>query len=498
MALLRFLLALLVAAALAACAGGPGPDGAPATLAERDPDDQRLGAETHPKILEAYGGAYDDPELAAYVTGLGRRIAAVSEQPDAPWTFTVLDTADVNAFALPGGYVYVTRGLVALAQDEAELAGVIGHEIGHVTAGHSGLRQDRSTLASIGLLVGSLGLAVMGVDPTLARVATEGAQIAAGGALASYSRADELAADNLGVRYLARAGYDPYAQADFMERLGAHGALEARIAGRTYDPAATGFFASHPATAERTREAIRVAEAQGAVTTAGADRGRDALLDATDGLVWGPSAATGVVRGRAFVHPAERVALTFPEGFTAETGRSGVTASGPGGARMLLQTDDDPGGPLDEIVTRRWAAAFARQMPTGELQGPNRAEAGGLEAAEALLPVELSGRTYAAHLTAIRHRGRLYRVTALVPRDRPELYEPMREAALGFRTVTAEEAAAARPLRLAVVTVRPGDRVADLAARMPVEALPEARFRLLNGLGPEDGLRPGQRVRVIR
>ncbi len=498
MTAMRLVFCLLAALTLGACAGGTGPDGVRATFAERDPDDAKLGAATHPKVLEEFGGIYRDPALTGYVTGLGARIAAVSEQPEAPWTFTVLDTADVNAFALPGGYVYVTRGLVALAQDEAELAGVIGHEIGHVTAGHSGLRQDRSMIASVGLLVGSLGLAVLGVDPTLARVAAEGAQIAAGGALASYSRADELAADNLGVRYLARAGYDPYAQADFMERLGAHGALEARIAGRDYDPAATGFFASHPATADRTREAIRVAEAQGAVTTAGADRRQDPLLDAIDGLAWGDGAAQGIVRGQRFVHPGDRVAMTFPAGFTVETGADAVRATGPGRARMLLQIDEDPGGSLSEIVERRWATAYARQMPTGELTGPNEARVGGLPAAEALLPVELRGRTYGAHLTAVRRGGSLYRITALVPQERTDLYGPMREAALGFRPMTEAEAATERPLRLVVITARPGDTVARLADGMPGTGLPEARFRLLNGLGPDEEVRPGQRLRVIR
>ncbi|MEL6217187.1 MAG: M48 family metalloprotease [Pseudomonadota bacterium] len=491
----RFLLPLLVVLALAACAGSTGsPEVAPETLAERAPGDAKIGADAHPKVLERYGGVYDNPELTAYVNKIGRRIAVVSEQPTADWTFTVLDTPTVNAFALPGGYVYITRGLVVLAKDEAELAGVIGHEIGHVTAGHGGLRRDRSTAASVGLLLGGLGLAVLGVDPSLAM---QVGQVAAGGALASYSRSDELAADNLGVRYLARAGYDPYAQADFMERLGASSGLDAKIQGASYNPNRVDFFASHPASAERTRQAVAVADAAAPIEAVGADRGRDRFLAVLDGVTWGDSPEQGLVDGQTFTHPVLRFTYEVPDGFRIRNTSGAVLAAGPQNSRMILDTGDDPGGDLTAYIARRWAPALAKDARTGSLQGPQPVDVGDLDAAEAVLPIELKGAVYNALLYAVRHNGRIYRITALVQRGSGLLGE-VRQAARSFNALTAAEAAQIEPKRVRVVRVRPGDTVETLAARMRDETLPEERFRLLNDLDPTEQVSPGDRVKLVR
>ena len=158
--------AVFLAAASAALIGCAQPaSGPPETSTTRSASDQRTGDELHSKLVAQYGGTYTNPALTSYVERVGGRVAAVSEQPGAKWTFTVLDTPVVNAFAIPGGYVYVTRGMVAIANDEAQLAGVLGHEIGHVTAGHSALRQSRTQTAGLGVLAGAIGLAALGIDP---------------------------------------------------------------------------------------------------------------------------------------------------------------------------------------------------------------------------------------------------------------------------------------------------------------------------------------------
>ena len=482
---------------LAGCASPPAPGEVPETSAFRSAAEQRLGDETHPKILARYGGAYEDHAIAGHVTRIGRRIAAVSEQPDARWTFTVLDSPTVNAFALPGGYVYVTRGLVALADDEAELAGVIGHEIGHVTAGHSALRRERGQVAGLGLLLGGLGLAVAGVDPSVARGVLEAGQAAAGGVLASYSRTDELAADSLGVRYIARAGYDPYAQADFLESMSALAALEARLAGQPYDPARVDFFASHPATAERTRRAVAVADSAEGLASIGADRRRDAFLEAIDGMVYGQNPEQGVVEGRRFLHPKLRFAWEVPRGFSIENGARAVVATGPRGARLILEAGRDPGGSLERFIAREWLPAIAGEARLGRVQGPRGLRIDGLDAAEAAAPVAAGNARLEMHLTAIRHGGRIYRLTALAPAGSGLLPE-MRAAGRSFRRLSEAEARTIRPRRIAVATVRPGDTVASLAARMRVEDAPEARFRVLNDLGPRERLAPGQRMKLVR
>lgn len=488
---------VVLLAALVGCAPpqAVGPGGAPATIAQRAAADQRQGDQAHQQILAKFGGAYQNARLASYVTGIGQRIAAVSEQPNARWTFTVLDSPDINAFAVPGGYVYVTRGLVALAGDEAELAGVIGHEIGHVTAGHSALRQERAGVATLGLALGQIGLAALGVDPGLASGISQVGQLAATGALAQYSQADELNADNLGVRYLARAGYDPFAQADFLDRMGAAATLEARLSGQA--SGGSNFFASHPTTGARVRQAIDVATAAGAVGTKGADRARGRFLEAIDGMAYGEAVAQGVVEGRRFSHPALGFTYAVPEGFRIDNQAQAVIAVGPRGARQILEGARDPGGRLTDYIAGTWAPGIARSTRVGTLGNLGAGSLGGLEAARAILPVELNGTAYDALLVAIRLDGTIYRLTGLAPRN-SGLLPALERSAQSFARLSRAEAAAFQPRRLEVVTVRPGDTVARLAARMAVDQAAEARFRLLNGLGPQAEVAAGQRVKLVQ
>ena len=149
----RVPVAALVALAVAACAPAGAPDGQPTTVSQRSAADQRLGDQEHPKILAQFGGEVKDTELRRYVRNIGRRLAANSEQPEGPWTFTVLDSPVVNAFALPGGPIYVNSGLIAQADNEAQLAGVIGHEIGHVILRHSTNQASKSSLFQLPALL---------------------------------------------------------------------------------------------------------------------------------------------------------------------------------------------------------------------------------------------------------------------------------------------------------------------------------------------------------
>jgi predicted Zn-dependent protease len=411
----------LGALALIACeSAGIRPAGlAPQTNAVRSASDQREGDQNHSKIVARYGGVYQNARVTGYVNGIGQRIAQVSEQPNARWTFTVLDTPTINAFAIPGGYVYVTRGLVALAGDEAQLAGVIGHEIGHVAAGHSALRRQRSNTAGLGLLVGAIGLAVLGVDSNVAGGLMNIGQQATGGYLAQNSRGDELDADNLGIRYLARAGYDPYAQADFIDRLGASSALQARIAGGGYDPNKVDFFASHPANAPRTRQAIQVTQvtqAAGAAGTVGVNRNRDQFLVAIDGMVYGQSAAQGFVDGRTFSHPKLRFTFTAPSGFKINNAANAVVAAGPQKSSFIMDGGTDKGGALTDYIARVWAPGIAKEQRTDQLAGLRGERINGLDAASAVLPVQLNNTVYEALLVVYRMDGKLYRITGLTPR----------------------------------------------------------------------------------
>ncbi|MEM7056581.1 MAG: M48 family metalloprotease [Pseudomonadota bacterium] len=470
----------------------------PETSARRSPQQQRVGDENHPKLLQRYGGVYDDPELTAYVNGLGRDLAAVSEQPNEKWTFTVLDNPTVNAFAIPGGYVYVTRGLVSLANSEAELAGVIGHEIGHVTAGHSSLRQERSTIAQ-GALLGALILGkVLGAGDDALRSGAQIGQAVAGGYLANYSRADELAADNLGIRYLARAGYDPYAQADFLESMGASQALDAKMTGRSYNPNATNFLASHPANGPRTRQAIAVAQNSGETIPAGAPRNRSSFLRVIDGITYGDSPEQGFVRGSNFSHPVLRFSYDSPRGFRILNSSAAVVAQGPNNARFVLDGGKNPQGDLTTYIRREWVPTIGQKYRVGRVRNVVSRPINGLEAASAEVPVQIGNQAFNALLVAIRLDGKLYRLTGLSPQGQ-NLIPAMRQAANTFRRLSVGEAARLKPQLLEVVTVRAGDTVESLARRMKVPGeFAIDRFRVLNALERGDRLTPGERVKVIR
>lgn len=490
------LLAAAIAAALAAGAPVAAEPSREVETVERTAGDQRQGDEAAPQLAAKFGGALADPELQAYVDRIGRRLAQVTEQPGEPWTFTVLDSPTVNAFALPGGQVYLTRGLVALANSEAELAGVIGHEMGHVTAGHAGSRQTRGAWAT-GLLIGARILgAIAGVDEGLLDAGGQIGQLAAGGILADYSREDELVADRLGVRYLARAGYDPYAQADFLESLAAWGALDARDAGR--DPApATGFFDSHPATPERARIAVELAREAGGPILQGDARGRERHLDAVDGLVFGDAPEQGFVRGQTFSHPVLGFTYQVPDGFRIRNAPDAVRAAGPDGARFILDGAPDDGGALAQYIEKTWLPAISRQFPVGEPRWVDRRRINGLEAAVAEVPVTIGQRRHDALLTVVRMDGKLYRLAGLAPNG-SGMFERLEEAAESFRRLSPAETRALAPARIKVVTVRPGETVATLAATMPDGPLAEERFRVLNALEAGEEVRPGQRVKLVR
>ena len=301
-------------------------------------DERTLGQQEHPKALRQFGGAYKDKALQAYVTRTGNRVKAASELGAEPFTFTLLDSDVVNAFALPGGYVYVTRGLVALTNNEAELAGVLGHEIGHVTARHSAQRYDQAQLGQYATLAGQLAGMLLGGYVGGAEGARLGGQglgqatsLGAQAIVQGYSRDQEFEADQLGIRYLGAAGYEPGAMATFLATLQADDAYRQRTKdGGTDEASFLGdWFRSHPRTPERVARAVEAtsAEMPGAHTV-----DREALLDALDGMLWGEDPAQGVIRGTSFTHPGLKIAFQAPPGFRLQNSPSRVAGgTGRGG-----------------------------------------------------------------------------------------------------------------------------------------------------------------------
>lgn len=443
--------------------------------------DAQIGAETHPKVLQAFGGAYPDARLGGYVAGIATRVARATNIPNGQYRVTVLDSPVVNAFAVPGGYVYVTRGLVALANDEAELAGVIGHEIGHVAARHLAQRQTAAMGASV---VGALLSRISG-----SQAASQAIALGGQGLLAGYSRGQEFESDMLGVRYLAAAGYDPYAAADFLQSLGARDALEAQLRNLPHDAARSGWLASHPASAQRVEAARAHARETGAVSGGSGDRNREAYLKALDGMLYGDSPDQGIVRDRDFVHPKLGFAFKAPQGFVITNSPVEVQISGPDKTQAIFSSGPkNPGLDIGRYLTQQWG----KGVPLAGLQ---LFKVNGMNAATATTRIN----DYNARLVVIEFAPDLvYRfLTGTLPQTGTRHDAALQGLVMSFRKISPAEAAAVKPLRLRVVTVRPGDTAASLGRRMVYPDFQAERFRVLNGLGAGAEPRPGTLVKLV-
>ena len=330
------------------------------------------------------------------------RIAKQSEQPQGPWTFTVLDSPVVNAFAVPGGYIYVTRGLIALANDEAELAGVIGHEIGHVTGEHTAQRQERAGIAQLGIFAATLGAALLGVGNQAVQAVNQLGNTVGQGYVAGFSRTQEFEADRLGVRYISKTGYDPLAQADFLESLQRTTELQSRITGGSYNPNRVDFLSTHPATAQRVREAVAAARRDGVAVPDGAPRNQSRFFGEIAGMTYGDSAEQGLVRGRTFSHPKLRFSFTVPQEFTIQNSAAQVRAAGPNGSGLIFDGAKATNGGVDQYIARVWAPSIAKQARTGQLANLQRFTVNGLAAASAQMAIETNGGVRIASMTAIR------------------------------------------------------------------------------------------------
>jgi predicted Zn-dependent protease len=486
----RTVVLLLLAAATfgaPACTTNPATGESSFTAFLSPEEEKRVGAQEHPKLVKQFGGDYDQANLSAYVDRVGQSLARFSEVKDIRYTFTVLDDDAINAFALPGGYVHVTRGLLALASNEAELASVLGHEIGHVTARHA-------TAANLGIgVLGILG-AIAGLPPSLAQAAGSGLQTGAAIYLQSYSRDQELEADRLGIRYMAQAGYDPEAMVTFFRKLDAWSRLEAQTVG---DPNAADRFdimSSHPRTTERVQQAAQIAST---ARRPGERLDQTAYLKAIDGMVFGDSPDQGFRRGREFIHPRLRIAFRVPPGFVLKNSPQQVVAIGPDGAAILFDTE-----PREEVarrvpdmttyLTQVWATKV-------RLAAVERLSIDGSDSATGATRLQTRNGVVDARLVAIRGGpDRIWRFVFLAPPDEARrLQSEFQTTARSFRRLSAEEAAAAKPWRIDVVTVQAGDTAERLAERMVVEPYPLETFRVLNGLEGGSRPTPGQPVKIV-
>ncbi len=461
----------------------------------RTAEQAALGRENHPKVLAKFGGEIGTVEITEFVDDLGRELVRYSDQPRADWTFTVLDTPVVNAFAVSGGYIYVTRGLLALVDDEAELAAVLSHEIGHVTADHLGDRDDANGDAlRNGLLSAVIGGIFSNGEDRLGNAIKSGV-MATFEFIGDFSQQQELEADRLGIAMMIEAGYDPYAAADFLASLSAQHELEALISGREYSPNTVAFFATHPADADRVRDAVREAEQSGASDHR--SRNQVEYYDLIDGMIYGDVAAQGFVRGRRFMHPTMLFAYEVPEGFMITNAAQAVRAKGPNGATMVLTGGRAPEASLTRYIEQGWARQIGQKQRVSPLEDMREFEIDGMEAATAILPISGRNGRINLRLTVIRRGDTMFRISGGSREGDDETFDAILAATQTFRNMDQAEAARMQPYRIEIRRAGRRDTVEKLAEEMPFATLNEERFRTLNGLDDDEEIERGDYVKMI-
>lgn len=467
--------------ALSACSTNPATGKSQFTALMSPQQEVQIGAEEHQKIAAQFG-FYNDPAVQAYVSGVGARVTKNTERPDVKYKFYVLDSPIVNAFALPGGYIYVSRGLLALANSEAELAAVLGHEAGHITGRHSAERYSQSALASIGASVVGMAVNTPGVSDALG--------LGANLYLSSYSRGQEREADSLGLRYMNHGGYNTDYMAAFLSSMKAQSDLDAQVEGNKKN-AAMSYFSTHPATGERVADT----RAQATSYPDGGVSGRETYFSAINGLVYGDSAAQGFVRGQDFIHTQMGFAFSAPQGFTLKNGATAVTATQTSsGAAMVFD--------MDRVSAATDPATYLSRLWLKGEQQSAKVEAitiNGMKAATAGLRGSVNGRAATIQLVAIQWSAdRFARFQIVMPDGISQnIVDGLKRASYSFRRLTAQEKAGYKPHRVQIVTARSGDTVSTLAARMALPDHKDARFRVLNGLGPQDTVRAGVQYKLV-
>ena len=472
-------LAAALALALAACSSSPDnkqvtlelpqltlPNAQPATPTA----EQRENA----RILASYGGVYDDPKLHAMVTQLVDRLVAASEKPEQKYEVTILNSPAVNAFALPNGQLYITRGLLALANDKAELASVLAHEMGHVIARHAAIREDQARQAALVSHVVSDVLS----DPQMGALALAKSKLA----LASFSRAQEFEADGIGVGISARAGFDPFGASRFLTDMQRNADLKS--SGNDLHTSSD-FLSNHPATPDRVRNALANAR-QFSGPGAGV-RDRNDYLAALDGMVYGEDPSEGFVRGRRFLHPKLGFTFTAPAGFTLDNTAQAVLGFKDGGDEaMRLDVVSVPAEQsLPDYLKSGW-------MENVEPPSVEEFTVNGFPAATATA----KGEQWSFRLFAVRFGSDVYRFIFAAKTMSVQTDRSFREAIMTFRRMSLKESQQVKPLHVKAVTVGKTDTVASLAHRMAIDHGLE-RFRLLNGLGAHDRVKPGEVVKLV-
>jgi predicted Zn-dependent protease len=464
--------------AAAACAVNPVTGKKQLSLMSEE-DEIAIGSKSDPQIVAEFG-LYDDPKVAAYVDRVGQKMAGLSHRPSLKWTFRVLDSPVINAFALPGGYCYITRGILAHMNNEAELAVVVGHEIGHVTARHGASQQTRQTLAGLGLGLGSI------LSPQVARYG-QVAQQALGLMFLKYGRDDENQSDDLGVEYSMRAGYDATAGSHFFEVLD----RQQKESGQSLPSWAS----SHPAPADRVEHTQKLAAERKPQHPDATKVGEAEHKQIIDGIVYGDDPRQGFMQGDTFLHPQLGFQLSVPSGWKTQNTPSAFMTGSPDQKAVLQMTLAKADAQSPEAT----AATAAQRAQAQILRGQNE-KVGGAPAWIGVLRVPMEDGTSGDFLVAFvqRKEGMFQIIGQTVPGALGQ-YEPaMLRSIRSLQDLKDEAARKIEPNRLRIEPLKSAATLAQAVERGGAVAAPLKTVALLNNLQPESNLPAGFKLKMVR
>jgi predicted Zn-dependent protease len=473
-------LACLASLLLASCASMDthvgDPVAAVAVMPPRRPEPKP--SPEHARMIALFDGEYKHASAEHYLDEILTKLSNQGNAASEPYKVTILNSPTVNAFAMPPSRLYVTRGLLALATDGAEVASVMAHEIAHITARHALQREEEEKRAA---LISQTASVIQ------SREKGDEMEATARRTIASFSRQQELEADEVGIRVVAKAGFDPYGASRFLAALGRSAALRTSLVGQTASAGKPDILATHPSTPERVTLAVAAARQIGAPGLGTKDR--TGYLAAIDGMIFGEDPAEGAIRGRKYLHGRFGFAFTAPEGFALETSSQAVigVASGGNEALRLDRVKPPKTGTLEAYLASDWIDGLIdSSIEPLDVNGlpavTGRARAG-----------EWSFRVAVIRLDP----ATLFRVIFATRALTPAADERYRTAIASFHRAGWEEVRTVSPFRVGVLTARPGDTQELLAGRMAVQERALDIFRLVNGLGPGDRVEPGERYKVV-
>ncbi|MBP7952221.1 MAG: M48 family metalloprotease [Sphingorhabdus sp.] len=453
--------------------------------------EKELGAKVHPEILAEFGGNYESPQTA-YVTRVGKNIAVQSGLGNAESDFTVsfLNSPVNNAFAIPGGYIYITRQLAALCNSEAEMAGVLGHEVGHVAARHSEKRQRSAGRAQIAGLLGTVLGAVIGDNGGLAGLLGSGLQRYSGTVAQlftlKYSRAQEEQADDLGIQYLSKAGYDPSALSDMLASLALQTSIDARAAGAT-SSSVPEWASTHPDPAKRVVRAAKNAQSYAKNDL----RKQDTHYAAINNMLYGDDPKQGVIENQDFLHPDLRLKFTAPTGFGMQNGAQAVSVNGSTG-KALFTTASYTGDRSAYIAAAFKAIGGDKPVTYSQISDTT---INGLPAfyATASIPTQNGAPNTLTVYAYEFSKTQAFHFVTIAPASQ----QPFAAMYQSVRRLSANEAAAIKPRKLRIVSVGRNDTMDSLSAKMAYGDLKKERFLALNGLRSDGQMTAGSKIKIV-